>query len=123
MSTRRPKPEAHGLSQSQASSRVLSILPMITFPLVILFSMLTAASAILWLVEGFVRGGDGVHIEEQLPRVAQLTDVRGVGQFERISSNKWASVSHIAPGRYLGPRKTPKGIITLIRLILGPKKL
>ena len=83
--------------------------------------MLTAASAIVWLVEGFVRGGDGVHIEAQLPRVAQLTDVRGVGQFGRLSSNKWATVSHIAPGRYLGFRKTPKGIITSIRLILGQK--
>lgn len=105
MSIRKPQPEALGLSQSQASSRVLSILPMIAFPLTVLIGILTAPGPILWMIDVFARGGNGAHLEEGLPRVAQLTDVRGVGHFERLSSSKWASLSHIIPGRYFDLRK------------------
>ena len=108
MSTRKPQPKALALSQSQASSRVLSILPMIAFPLTILIGILTAPGPILWMIEVFARGGNGTHLEEGLPRVAQLTDVREVGHSERLSSSKWASLSHIIPGRYLSPGNLPK---------------
>jgi hypothetical protein len=90
MSVRKPQPEALGLSQSQAGSCVLNILPMIAFPLTILISMLTVPAAVLWMVEVFVRGGDGAHLNERLP-LAQVTDVRALGHFERLSFSKWAS--------------------------------
>lgn len=109
MSARKFQYEALGLSQSQVVPRVLNVLPMIAFPLTIMISVLTVPAAILWMIDVFVRGGDGAHLNEQLPRVAQVTDVRGLGQFERLSSSKWASTSHILPGRYLDPRKTLEG--------------
>jgi len=105
MSTREPQPEALGSSQSPAGSRMLAIVPMIAFPLAILISVLTVPSPVLWMIDVFVHGGNGAHLEEPLPRVAQLTDERGLNHFERLSSSKWASVSHILPGRYLDPRK------------------
>ena len=109
MSARKPQYEALGLSQSQVVSRVLNILPMIAFPLTIIISVLTVPAPVLWMIDVFVHGRDGAYLNEQLPRVAQVTDVRGVGHFERLSSSKWASTSHILPGRYLDPRKTLNG--------------
>jgi hypothetical protein len=130
MPTGKPQPEAFMLSQSQASSRLLNILPMIAFLLTILISMLTVPTPVLWMVDVFARGGNGAHLEEALPRVAQSTDVRGFGHFERLSSSKWASVSHILPGRYFDPRNTkginlnlircPKFFIAIIWLFLWP---
>jgi len=103
MSVRKPRPEPLGLSQSLAGSRVLTILPMIAFPLAILISVPTVPAVVLWMIEVFVRGGDGAHLNELLPRVAQVADVRGLGHFERLSSSKWASTSHVLPGQYLDP--------------------
>ena len=96
MSTRNPQSEMLGLSQG--ASRLLDALPKIAFPLTILISVLTFPTTVLYMIEAFARGGDAAYLQELLPRLAQLTDGRGLGHYERLSINKWASVSHFLPG-------------------------
>jgi hypothetical protein len=87
--------------QSQAGPLLLNALPKIAFPLTILISILTFHSPVEWMIEAFARGGTGAHLQDRVPRLGQLTDVRGLGHYERLSLNKWASASHILPSRYL----------------------
>ena len=104
MSTIKPRPGAFHLSRSRAGSRLLDALPTIAFALVILISVPTFPGTVGWMIDAFARGGNGARMGEHVPRLGRLTDVRGLGHYERLSVNKWASASHILPGRFLDPR-------------------
>lgn len=81
-----------------AASRILSIIPAITFTSVVIVSLITILSGSSSLYDAFRGAKDG---SEEIPTLLNLLDFDGNATRERHALSPWGTALHIAPCTYI----------------------